>query len=121
MVIFLPVQYAGIEALCHGGSTIEETRAMYQAHRDILVGGLNRLGWKVKSSPATMFVWAKNSRFVFRFECVCARCSRKKQGLFLTPGQSFGQAGIRYVRMALVQDGPTLQEAVNRFEKAHCF
>lgn len=118
--IFLPVQYAGIEALCHGGSTIEETRAMYQAHRDILVGGLNRLGWKIKSSPATMFVWAKipdsySDSNAFVLDVL------EKTGVVLTPGQSFGQAGIRYVRMALVQDGPTLQEAVNRFEKAHCF
>ena len=116
----MPVQYAGIEALCHGGSTIEETRAMYQAHRDILVGGLNRLGWKVKSSPATMFVWAKipdsySDSNAFVLDVL------EKTGVVLTPGQSFGQAGIRYVRMALVQDGPTLQEAVNRFEKAHCF
>ena len=118
--IFLPVQYAGIEALSHGGSTIEATRQMYQRHRDILVSGLRKAGWNVSYSPATMFVWAKipdtykdSNDFVLDL--------LEKTGVVLTPGQSFGQAGKRYVRMALVQDDDSLKEACTRIKNANIF
>lgn len=118
--IFLPVQYAGIEALSHGGSTIEATRQMYQRHRDILVSGLRKAGWNVSYSPATMFVWARipdaykdSNDFVLDL--------LEKTGVVLTPGQSFGQAGKRYVRMALVQDDDSLKEACKRIKNANIF
>lgn len=118
--IFLPVQYAGIEALSHGGSTIEATRQMYQRHRDILVSGLRKVGWNVSYSPATMFVWARipdaykdSNDFVLDL--------LEKTGVVLTPGQSFGQAGKRYVRMALVQDDDSLKEACTRIKNANIF
>ena len=31
---------------------------MYCSRRDVLVEGLNNLGWKVEPPKATMFVWA---------------------------------------------------------------
>ena len=118
--IFLPVQYAGIEALTHGGSSIEATRQMYQEHRDILVTGLQEAGWNVPLSPATMFVWARipdsyTDSKAFVLDVL------EKTGVIFTPGQSFGESGKRYVRMALVQDGPVLKEACQRIKAANLF
>ena len=38
----------------------------------------------------------------------------KKTGIVVTPGQSFGQQGLRYVRLALVEDIDRIQEAGKR-------
>ena len=38
----------------------------------------------------------------------------KKTGIVVTPGQSFGAQGMRYVRLALVEDINRIQEAGKR-------
>lgn len=118
--IFLPVQYAGIEALTHGGSSIEATRQMYQEHRDILVTGLKEAGWDVPLSPATMFVWTRIPDSYIDSKAFVLDVL-EKTGVIFTPGQSFGESGKRYVRMALVQDGPVLEEACQRIKAARLF
>src|SRR3954466_5764709 len=56
--IFQAVQIAAIVALRHGEPARLAQVAEYQARRDVLVDGLNRLGWDVASPRAGMFVWA---------------------------------------------------------------
>ena len=39
--------------------TAPRQAAIYQARRDVLVDGLNRVGWEVEKPKGSMFVWAK--------------------------------------------------------------
>ena len=57
--IFQPVQIASIIALNGPQDCVKETVTRYQRRRDVLVGGLNRIGWSVQKPRATMFVWAR--------------------------------------------------------------
>ena len=57
--MFLPIQKAAIAAITGDQSCVEATRQAYQQRRDVLVEGLNALGWPVQKPQATMFVWAK--------------------------------------------------------------
>ena len=45
----------------------------------------------------------------------------EKTGVMVTPGSAFGPSGEGYVRMALVQDAPQLQEAVRRIAASGLF
>src|SRR6516225_8306717 len=57
--IFQPIQIAGIIALRHGDELVTRQAQVYQNRRDVLVDGLQRLGWEVERPKASMFVWAR--------------------------------------------------------------
>ncbi len=106
--MFLPVQRAAIAAVTGPQDCVRETRLAYEKRRDVLVGGLNALGWPVPKPPATMFVWTKlpapfksSERFV--------RELFGRSGVLVTPGAAFGAEGEGYVRLALVQDEEKLR------------
>lgn len=109
--IFLPVQYGAIAALTGPDDFVEEQRKKYEARNRALCGGLRRIGWNVKDSDGTMFVWAKiprgyESSFDFCMELM------EKTGLIVTPGSAFGKGGEGYVRMALVADEEKIAEII---------
>ena len=115
--MFLPVQQAAIAAITGEQSCVETTRLAYQARRDVLVEGLNALGWPVQKPQATMFVWAKlppgfadDRRFVHDL--------LRASGLLVTPGSAFGPSGQGHVRMALVQENEAVQRALEALRQS---
>ena len=118
--IFLPVQYAGIEALRHGGKSIRSTCQAYQDRRDLICEEFKKVGWEIPKSPATMFAWAKiPDRYSDSLAFVTDLL--EKTGIVVTPGQSFGKQGSRYIRIALVQDADKIKEAASRIQKSKIF
>ena len=118
--IFLPVQRGGIEALRHCMDTIPATRKAYKDRRDVLSAAFQKAGWIIEPSPATMFAWApipKNYTSSNAF----VKDLLKKTGVVVTPGESFGQYGMRYVRFALVQDVEQIREAARRIQASGLF
>jgi len=118
--IFLPIQKAGIAALTGPQDCVKETVLSYQKRRDVLIDGLNQIGWNVKKPVATMFVWAKipekyQSSMEFTMDLV------EKSGVIVTPGVSFGDRGEGFVRMALVQEEKLLKEAIDKMDKSGIF
>lgn len=110
--VFYPIQMAAVTALTSDYSVLRDQVKEYEYRRDLLVSGLQKAGWKVASSPATMFVWAKipegwTSRS-FAFELI------EKAGVAVVPGDAFGKKGEGFVRMALVQSPEKLTEATER-------
>ncbi len=57
--MFQAMQVAAIVALRHTDAAVEEQSLQYLSRRDVLVDGLRRIGWKVESPKAGMFVWAQ--------------------------------------------------------------
>lgn len=115
--MFLPVQKAAVAALTGPQDCVETTRLAYEHRRDVLVDGLNAIGWKIEKPKATMFVWAKipepftNSE-TFTLELL------KKTGVLVTPGSAFGPSGEGYVRIALVQDEEEMHYAVRSIDES---
>jgi LL-diaminopimelate aminotransferase len=110
--IFYPIQMAAVTALTSDFSVLREQVIEYEKRRDILISGLEKGGWQVPKSPATMFVWAKipsgwTSR-QFAFELI------EKAGVAVVPGDAFGNLGEGYVRIALVQSPERLAQAAER-------
>ena len=56
---FTPIQVASIAALEGPQECVAEICENYRLRRNVLVEGLNKLGWPVALPKATMFVWAQ--------------------------------------------------------------
>lgn len=97
-----------------------DTLRLYQRRRDVLVAGLNRLGWKLEAPKASFYVWVPVRPGYTSVEFV--KFLLEKAGILVVPGSGYGQYGEGYVRMSLTvmgdKNGERLEEAVARLEKA---
>lgn len=57
--VFQAIQEASITALKTEDSVLSGIRAIYQERRDVLYGGLSKLGFKINKPGATFYLWAK--------------------------------------------------------------
>jgi succinyldiaminopimelate transaminase len=80
---------------------VEETRDRYRAKRDVLIPVIERKGWEIVASEATMYLWVSVPYAEAITEALLER------GVLISPGTFFGPSGAGYVRFALV---PTLEE-----------
>lgn len=110
--VFYPIQKAAEMALTSNLSLLSDQVKVYESRRDALISGLEKGGWHVPKTAATMFIWARipagwKSRD-FAYELI------EKAGVTVVPGDAFGKQGEGYVRMALVQPEDRLIEAAER-------
>ncbi len=114
--IFQPIQIAGILALRHGEELVERQAKVYQDRRDVLVDGLQRLGWEVERPKASMFVWARYPK-EWRERMGSIDFAMKlieEAEVAVSPGGGFGEAGEGYLRLALVENEHRLRQAVRQ-------
>ncbi|MBU1027124.1 MAG: aminotransferase class I/II-fold pyridoxal phosphate-dependent enzyme [Candidatus Margulisbacteria bacterium] len=95
---------------------LEEMRAGYQKRRDIMVDGLNSLGWKVKKPMATFYIWIPVPSGFNAMSFV--EHLLHKAGVVVSPGIGFGELGEGSVRLALVDTDDKIKEAISRMKKA---
>jgi succinyldiaminopimelate transaminase len=76
---------------------VTAVRGLYRAKRDVLVPALEARGMRHAGGDATFFLWLEGGDHAQLLE----------QGIVLTPGDYFGEAGAGYLRLALV---PTLAQ-----------
>lgn len=94
---------------------VENIMKIYEERRNVLIRGLNKMGWKTKKPKATFYVWTQipgNEKSSMEFV--------KKLidlGVIITPGIGFGEYGEGYVRFALTQPIERIKEALLRIEK----
>jgi alanine-synthesizing transaminase len=114
--IFQPIQIAGIVALRQGEEPVRRQALEYQRRRDVLVEGLQRIGWEVTPPRATMFVWAKYPQeWRERMGSIdFAMKLLEEAEVAVSPGRGFGDAGEGYLRLALVENEHRLRQAVRQ-------
>ncbi len=115
--MFLPIQKAAVAALTGPQDCVKSTRLAYEKRRDVLVDGLNAIGWQIEKPKATMFVWAKIPAPFTNSEEFTKELLQKA-GVLVTPGSAFGPSGEGHVRMALVQDEEDLQYAIHSIARS---
>lgn len=95
------------------------TLDLYKKRRDILVDGLNKLGWKVKKPVASLYVWAKVPDGYKSADF--AKMLLTDAGVLVIPGNGYGEHGEGYVRMSLTvsddKNGDRMAEAVKRIKE----
>ncbi len=117
--IFAPIQVAGIMALRTPLDFLTENAETYRARRDVLVEGLNRIGWKMQKPKATMFVWAPiPERFRHLSSMDFAMKLLDEAEVCVSPGAGFGQNGEGYVRIALVENEDRIRQAVRQIRRS---
>ncbi|RKU29763.1 aminotransferase [Candidatus Poribacteria bacterium] len=117
--IFPPIQVAAIMALRTPIDEVMENTQVYWNRRDVLVDGLNRIGWKVTKPQASMFVWAPipdpwkhmdSLEFSMKLLNEAEVC--------VSPGAGFGHNGEGYIRIALVENEDRIRQAVRQIKRA---
>jgi len=110
---FTPIQVASILALEGPQECVAEICETYRCRRNVLVEGLNKLGWQVALPKATMFVWAQIP------EAYSALKSLEFSKLLLTeaktavsPGIGFGDYGDGHVRFSLIENEERTRQAL---------
>ncbi|MBC7343059.1 MAG: aminotransferase class I/II-fold pyridoxal phosphate-dependent enzyme, partial [Clostridia bacterium] len=110
------VQEAAAEALTGDLSHLRTLLQTYRERRDILIDGLNSMGWKLSRPLGTFYVWAPvpsgytSAGFVEEV--------LEKTGVVLTPGNGYGNCGEGYFRMSLTLATDKIVEAVKRMKTA---
>lgn len=113
--IFSAIQLAGIAALEGPQEHIKNMRALYQERRDVLISGLNSLGWDAVSPKATFYIWIKSPKKTSSIKF--AATLLEKANIVVTPGVGFGKYGEGYIRMALTVSKERISEAVARLKR----
>ena len=110
--IFNAIQIAGIEALDNRGEESRRMTGIYQARRDLLVGGLTSLGWEVTAPRGTIYIWLPVPA---GFDSLgFSRHVLDRAGVFFTPGNAYGPSGEGFVRLSLTVPDDRIEEAVER-------
>lgn len=114
--VFNAIQFAGVTALEIAEDHARKMNGIYQERRDILVNGLNAIGWATKKPKATFYVWTALPRH-YKSSIEFAKLMLDKADIVVTPGVGFGKNGEGYVRMALTVPAERIHEAVSRLKK----
>ncbi|MFC1667598.1 LL-diaminopimelate aminotransferase [Candidatus Omnitrophota bacterium] len=114
--VFNAIQVTGITALDIAERHAREMNKIYQRRRDVLVDGLNKMGWVTPKPKATFYVWTRIPK-AHKSSIEFARLVLEKSGIVITPGIGLGASGEGYVRMALTVSEEKTQEAVERLKK----
>lgn len=112
---FQTVQYAGIAGLNNSNETVEGLKKLYAARRDILVNGLNDMGWNLPMPKATFYVWAPVPKGYT--SASFAEFILEKAGVIITPGNGYGAGGEGYFRATLTVNEDRMKEAIARMKK----
>lgn len=116
--IFTPIQVAAIVALRSEPEVVRQTAMTYQRRRDVLVDGLNRIGWKVNRPKATMFVWAPIPEPYREMGSLgFSTMLLEEANVCVSPGAGFGSNGEGYVRIALVENEHRIRQAIRQIKR----
>jgi alanine-synthesizing transaminase len=116
---FQPIQIAATVTMNEQPDFPVEVNAIYQARRDALCSGLNRIGWEIEPPMGTMFTWARIPEPYLELGSV-EFCSMlvKEANVALSPGVGFGPGGEGHVRFALIENEQRIGQAVRNLKRA---
>jgi LL-diaminopimelate aminotransferase len=113
---FKAIQEAGVEALTGPQDNIEKMNEIYTRRRDVVINGLNKLGWNLKPTKATFYIWIPTLKNINSVDF--ANLLLEKTGIIVTPGIGYGEYGEGFVRIALTVEEKRLEEAMERLKKS---
>ena len=116
---FQPIQIAATVTLNEDPDHPREVLPIYQARRDALCDGLNRIGWEIEPPRGTMFAWAPIPEPYREMGSVeFASFLVREAQVATSPGVGFGPGGDGHVRFALIENEQRIGQAVRNLKKA---
>ncbi|MGQ0632291.1 MAG: succinyldiaminopimelate transaminase [Sporichthyaceae bacterium] len=108
MIVPAPVQAAMIAALSDGAHVAEQ-RERYRARRAVLGSALAGAGLRIEHSEAGLYLWVTRDE-----DCWSTAAALADRGILVAPGDFYGVAGARHVRVALTATDERIAAAVAR-------
>ena len=91
---------------------------LHRKRRDVLVNGLNKIGWKVEKPKGTMFVWAPIPEPYTELGSLgFASTLIRECEVAVSPGNGFGPGGEGFVRFALIENEQRIGQAVRSLRR----
>ena len=110
MIMPGPVQAAMTAALDDDAHAVRQ-RERYAARRSALRAALTAAGWQIDHSEAGLYLWAAHPAH----DCwSAAEWLAAEGGILVAPGELYGPAGKRHVRVALTATGERIEAAAKR-------
>ena len=110
---FTPIQVASIAALEGPQDCVAEICETYRSRRNVLVEGLNKLGWPVALPKATMFVWAQIPEQYRKLGSLeFSKLLLNEAKVAVSPGIGFGDYGDGHVRFSLIENEERTRQAL---------
>ncbi len=103
-----PVQAAMIAAL-GDDAHVSVQRERYRARREVLRAALEGAGFRIDESGAGLYLWATRQE-----DCWATVGELADHGILVAPGDFYGPAGARHVRVALTATDADVAEAARR-------
>ena len=113
---FKAIQDAAVAAFNADTSYIKNLNKMYQERRDAAEEGFRELGWNIKPSKATFYLWLPVPKGMTSEEFVTVML--EKAHVVVPPGNGYGKYGEGYFRVALTKDVDTIKKAIKRMKDA---
>ncbi|BAB76026.1 pyridoxal phosphate-dependent aminotransferase [Anabaena sp. FACHB-709] len=114
--VFKAIQKAAIAAYATDEVELQAVMSVYQSRRDIIVKGLQSLGWPIEPPKATLYVWVPVPPGYTSTEFTTLLLD--KCGIVVPPGVGYGASGEGYFRVALTISDERLHEAIQRMQDA---
>jgi alanine-synthesizing transaminase len=110
---FTPIQVASIAALEGPQDCVHDICEIYRVRRNVLVEGLNKLGWHIPLPKATMFVWAQIPEQYRKLGSLeFSKLLMNEAKVAVSPGIGFGDYGDGHVRFALIENEERTRQAL---------
>ena len=97
----------------------KEVLSVYQARRDALCDGLDRMGWDMARPKGTMFAWAPIPEPYLEMGSIefCSMVVKEAQ-VATSPGVGFGPDGDTFCRFALIENDQRIHQGMRNLKKA---
>jgi aspartate/methionine/tyrosine aminotransferase len=88
---------------------VDEQRERYRRRRELLRAALSAAGFRIDHSEASLYLWATRDE-----PCMRTVDWLADRGILVAPGDFYGQAGSRHVRVALTATDERVESACTR-------
>jgi aminotransferase len=117
--LFGAVQEAAATALTESQECVRKLNELYERRRNVLIDGLQGLGWQVTAPKGSFFAWLKVPVGLTSEQF--ADILLEQAHIMVAPGIGFGEFGEGFVRVGLLSSEERLEEAVRRISKLEIF
>ena len=111
MIVPAPVQ-AAMTAALNDDHHADEQHARYARRREVLRPALEQAGWLVSHSQAGLYLWAAHPAY----DCWESVKVLSEVGILVSPGEFYGTAGARHIRVALTATDERIAAAASRLQ-----
>lgn len=114
--VFKAIQEAAAAAYDIPRAEIDKLNDMYKERKELMEEGMRKLGWDVKPSKATFYIWLPTPKGFTSEEF--ATVMLEKAHIVVPPGNGYGKYGEGYFRIAITKPVDVLKKALSRMETA---